>query len=139
MAPRATLGSLAGRFPARQGRPSARGGQPCATWHGRVDSWKGRDAALLEGIGGQMGDWSLLVALVLGMLGVLAYTKLRARPAAPPRCTACDIEMEYDSQMLDPMFTNSRYAAGMGFRAEGAEPSVRLYHCPRCGRRQQVR
>ena len=86
-----------------------------------------------------MGDWSLLVALVLGVFGVLAYTKLRTRPAALPRCTVCKIDMEYDAQMLDPMFTNTRYAAGMGFRAEGAEPRVRVYHCPRCGRRRQVR
>jgi hypothetical protein len=86
-----------------------------------------------------MGDWSLLVALALGVLGVLGYVKLRGRPAPPPRCRPCDVEMEYDSQMLDPMFTGTRYALGTGLRTEGAEPRVRLYHCPRCGRRQQVR
>ena len=83
-----------------------------------------------------MGDGSFLVALVLGVLGILAYTKLRTRPAALPRCMVCKIDMEYDAQMLDPMFTNTRYAAGMGFRAEGAEPTEEDLDVPAFLRRQ---
>jgi hypothetical protein len=85
-------------------------------------------------------DYSLLVALALGVAGVLVWTQLR-RKEKMPRCPACKLDMERDAAILDPDDPTVRHPMAGSMIGEMAStlPYVVLYHCPRCGRRVRRR
>ena len=85
-------------------------------------------------------DYSLLVALGLGVAGVLIWARLRRREKLP-RCPACKLEMERDAAIPDPDDPAVRHPMAGSMIGEMAStlPYVILYHCPRCGRRTRVR
>jgi hypothetical protein len=83
-------------------------------------------------------DPSLVLALALGVLGVLAWKQFKPKEKAP-RCPNCKLEMERDAAMLDPDDPATRHPLAGGMLAEQLLPQLILYHCPRCGRRTRIR
>jgi hypothetical protein len=84
-------------------------------------------------------DWSLLVVLVLGVGGFLAFRKLRRKPPAAPFCTACQVDMEPVADMLDPSDPMMRFPLGMSDPTLFGHTRVFIYECPRCLKRQRLR
>ncbi len=81
----------------------------------------------------------LLVALAIGIAIFLLLTKLRLRAPPAPQCAACDIEMEPAGDTLDPNDPMVRYPVGQSDPTLFGHARLRLYMCPRCGKRAHTR
>ena len=70
-----------------------------------------------------LSDPALLLALLLGVAGFVLYAKTRPPPPKPPRCRACDLEMERGDEIVDAEHPETRYIPG---------ERQAHFHCPRC-------
>ena len=57
-------------------------------------------------------DPAFLIALVLGVVGLVIFMKLRPRPPEPPRCPSCLESMDFEEEIVDPKKPELRYVPG---------------------------
>ena len=72
-------------------------------------------------------DPALLVALAVGVLGVVVFVRLRASPRAP-RCAECNLPMVRDEDILDAENPELRHVEG--YRQA-------WFTCRQCGTRKR--
>ena len=83
-----------------------------------------------------MPDLSLLAVLVLVMVGVVAYARLRGTLPAPPQCPDCGLAMVHETDLPDPAGPGGQRVLDRGSRF--GDTRVGLFRCPRCGREARV-
>jgi len=77
-----------------------------------------------------LGDPAFLLALALGVLGVVIYLKLQPPPRPLPHCRECNLPMERGEEIVDPDHPELRYIPG---------ERQAYFYCPRCRRRVRAR
>jgi len=75
-------------------------------------------------------DPALWVALLVGVLLVVVWTRLQPPPAPEPRCLDCDLILERQEEIVDPENPERRFIPG---------EREAYFRCPRCGQRRRAR
>lgn len=84
-----------------------------------------------------MPDLSLLVALMLGVGGVVVWSLRRRKAPKLPRCADCKLDMEHDADIPEELTLGNRLALDMG--PANSRIVASLYHCPKCNKKARVR
>ncbi len=77
-----------------------------------------------------LSDPALIVALVLGVLGLLVFVKLKPRGPAPLKCPECHEPLELEEEIIDPDNPELRYVPG---ERQG------YFRCLECNKRVRAR
>jgi len=75
-------------------------------------------------------DPAFLIALVVGVGGVVLYLKTRRGEPPPPRCPDCDEPLELEQEIVDPENPELRFVPG---ERRG------YFRCLECGKRVRLR
>jgi hypothetical protein len=75
-------------------------------------------------------DPAFLIAVALGILGFVVYTRVQPRPPKTPECLECGVTMEQGDTIADPEHPEHRFIPG---------EREAYFSCPRCGRRVLAR
>ena len=84
-------------------------------------------------------QYGLLVAIGLGIVGVVLWQFLRRRSPKTPRCADCRLEMVSAGVVPEALPIRHVFALGFGPAGLTGRPMMHLYQCPKCNKRARIR